>query len=458
LSVVHPSAFQPSQRLKDLDTATPSVWHEFGDLVARHGSIDLGPGLPEWNPPDFVIDAMKKAVDIHHPEWHRNVHTTPLTEALAEIYTKRWHWEERPIDPARHVAISDVGCANLLFCVFQAMLNPGDEVIVIEPACDIYADQIRMAGGIPVYVPLWYNNKSSVDKTDKLDSNTSAFTLDVSKFEAAITNRTKILLLNTPHNPTGKVFTPTELHAIAAIVAKHPAMTIISDEVYEQLIYETSYHTPMAIYNPFQTLTVSSSTKTFSMDAWKVGWALGPAHLIRAVTMAMQTAQNSARNTPKQNAIAACLLQAENPYEDPETGNQFETYYQFLAMHYRQKRNILYECLHTAKMTPIPPQGGMYMLADTRGTDFPYENYRNLVQSTDSCIPNSRSILPRDWALCRWLTEEVGVTPAPTSSAFYHSKDQLDSTAQFLIRFSMAKNDATLAEVQHRLEMYFRLM
>jgi kynurenine--oxoglutarate transaminase/cysteine-S-conjugate beta-lyase/glutamine--phenylpyruvate transaminase len=460
LSVEHPSAFQPSQRLKGLDTAsTPSVWHEFGDLVAKHGSIDLGPGIPEWNPPDFVIQAMKKAVkliDNRFPEFHRKntpvITTNPLKEALASIYTKRWHWEGRPIDPSRHVAVSALGCANLLFCAFQALLNPGDEVIVMEPACDIYANQIRMAGGIPVYVPLRYGKNTST-----LQSITSPFTLDMDEFEAAITDRTKIVLINTPHNPTGKVLTPKELQAIAAIVEKHPTMTIISDEVYDNLTYETSYHTPMAIYNPFQTLTVSSSAKNLSVVGWNVGWALGPAHLIRAVTVVLQWVQNSTRNTPQQDAMAECLLQAENPYEDPETGNQFDTYYQYLATCYNQKRTLLYECLRTAKMTPIPPQGGMYMLADTSGTDFPYENYRQTGQSTDSILNNRSIVMPRDWALCRWLTEEVGVTPMPTSSAFYHSEDQR-GTAQSLVRFSMAKNDDTLSEVQHRLEMYFGLL
>jgi aspartate/methionine/tyrosine aminotransferase len=242
----------------------------------------------------------------------------------------------------------------------------------------------------------------------------------------SVTARTKVLLLNTPHNPTGKMFSRTELEQIAAIAQNHPTLTIISDEVYEHIVFDPVHepHISIATLCPDQTLTLSSAGKTFSATGWKVGWAVGPAHLVKAVTAVQQWVNFSAA-TPNQDAIAHCLRQAELPFtivpqpadDDASSSSStpitFPTYYHYVAAEYRRKRGLLVDALQVAGMTPIVPPGGFFIMADTSGIDFPYES-RYATMVTDAMPKGAPPKMPRDWALSRWLTEEVGVTAITT--------------------------------------------
>lgn len=432
--------FELSHRLDGLDR--PTVWHEFSPLAVDYGAINLGQGFPDWEPPDFAISAMKRAVDPiyqrHANQYARSAAHMPLATVLADIYTKRWKWDPK-IDPETQIA-TGVGTTNVLYCALQGLLNPGDQVILIEPAFDIYSSQVRMAGGVPVYVPL----RPFLGPHDGNTSN-EAFRLDLNELEAAITDKTKVLLINTPHNPTGKMFTATELQNIAKIVRKHPRITIISDEVYEHITFERK-HISIAIYNPEQTLTISSAGKTFSATGWKVGWAVGPKHLVKAVS-AVQQWVNFSVPTPNQDAIAQCLLRAEQPYRDLRAGIQYPSYYQYLSTQYREKRTILASALNAANMTPIIPPGGFFIMAETSSVGFPYHTYQTQETAAMPVKP-----MPRDWALSRWLTEEVGVTAIPPS-AFY-SKENVDLAAN-LLRFAFCKSDETLVEAFTRFGTYF---
>lgn len=293
-----------------------------------------------------------------------------------------------------------------------------------------------MAGGTPIHVPLRPN-------PDGGDSASQVFTLDLNELEAAITPQTKVLLLNTPHNPTGKMFSRTELEGIAEIVQRHPQLTVISDEVYEHIVFdpETEPHISMAsIPGMFdRTLTLSSSGKTFSCTGWKVGWAVGPVALVKAVT-AVQQWVNFSAPTPNQDAIAQALQQARDPY------NGFDTYYAWLADDYKRKRSLLTEALESAGMTPVIPPGGFFIMADTSHIEFP-SSYQEEVTEAMPATP-----MPRDWAMSRWLTQEVGVTAIPPS-AFY-SADTLHLAGN-LLRFAFCKGDDTILEAHRRLEKYF---
>lgn len=253
------SSFVLSSRLEGLDK--PTVWHEFSPLAVKHGAVNLGQGFPDWDPPLFVQESMKQAVDPsagrHANQYARSYAHMPLAQVLAADYSERW---DMTIDPATQIATA-VGCTNALYCALQGMLSAGDEVILLEPAFDIYSSQVRMAGAKPVFVPLRPTG-------DVREGASKVFTLDLNELEAAITENTKVILLNTPHNPTGKMFSRQELQGIAAIVKKHPALTVISDEVYEHIVFdpENEPHISIASLPGMfdQTLTLSSSGKTFS--------------------------------------------------------------------------------------------------------------------------------------------------------------------------------------------------
>jgi kynurenine--oxoglutarate transaminase/cysteine-S-conjugate beta-lyase/glutamine--phenylpyruvate transaminase len=439
ISKITPAAFQLSTRLIGLDK--PTVWHEFSPLANEYKAINLGQGFPDWNPPSFAIQAMNQSIT---PKYNRNANQyarsyahLPLATVIAQDYSERFG---RTIDAATQVATA-VGCTNALYCALHGLLSPGDEAILLEPAFDVYIAQTKMAGGVPKFVPL-RTNPSATTSSSELTSN-AMFTLDFDELERTITDKTRVLLLNTPHNPTGKMFNRDELQKIADIIHRHPQITVISDEVYEHIVFDTdkSPHISIATLPGMfdRTLTLSSSGKTFSATGWKVGWAVGPEHLTRSVTSVQQWVNFSAP-TPNQDAIAQCLEMAKEPYEG------YESYYKWLVEEYRRKRGLLCNALKSAGMNPIVPDGGFFIMADTSSISFP-ESY--LEEKTEA-MPSDP--MPRDWAMSRWLTKEVGVTAIPPS-AFYEEKNL--GLAKNLLRFAYCKGDDTIMEAHKRLESYF---
>ena len=301
-----------ASRLDGLDR--PTVWHEFSPLAVEHQSINLGQGFPDWQPPEFCLRALQKSInDNQANQYARSQAHLPLANVLAEEYSERF---DRDVNPATQIATA-TGCTNVLYCALQGLIDKGDEVVLLEPAFDIYSSQVQMAGGTCVYCPL---RPSESDGNDQTASSASrAFQLDLNELEACINSKTKVLILNTPHNPTGKIFSKKELEGISKIVQKHPQLTIISDEVYEHIVFDTTKEPHISIATIpgmwDQTLTISSSGKTFSCTGWKVGWAVGPPHLV-AVVAAVQQWVNFSAVTPTQDAIAQALLQARQPIRD----------------------------------------------------------------------------------------------------------------------------------------------
>lgn len=417
-------------RLDNLDK--PTVWHEFTPLAMEHDSINLGQGFPDWDPPPFVVEAMRRSTD---PSLGRranqyaraNAHL-PLAEVLAEEYANRF---QRDIDPTTQIATA-VGCTNALFCALQGLVGPGDEVLLLEPAFDIYTAQVKMAGGTPVYCPLRPSNDPSGDASQH-------FTLDLDELESHLSDQTKILLLNTPHNPTGKMFSREELEGISKLLQKYPQVVVLSDEVYEHIVFDQPHLSPATIEGlEDKTLTLSSAGKTFSCTGWKVGWAVGPSRLVQAVTAAQQWVNFSAP-TPNQDAIAQALVQAREPYQG------HNTFYDYLAQDYQKKRDVLVKALGSAGMAPIVPPGGFFVMADTSSIEFDYDPSEVTV-----AMPSKEA--PRDWALSRWLTQEVGVTAIPPS-AFYSEPNV--PLAQNLLRFAFCKDTQTILEAGERLQKHF---
>lgn len=291
-----------------------------------------------------------------------------------------------------------VGATETLYATMQSLIDPGDEAVLISPAFDIYSAQVQMAGGVCKYVPLRLVPSATQPGQQE-------WKLDMEELAAVFTDKTKVILLNSPQNPTGKTFSAAEYASIASILAKWPKVVVVSDEVYEHLVYDGKEHTRTAAQPGFwdRTITVSSSGKTFSVTGWKIGWAVGPEHLIKGVVLTNQWVQFSV-STPAQHAIAACLDEADKPY----LGHP--SFYAWLNAAYSAKRAVLMEGLRRAGLQPVAPEGGFFIIADTRNIQVP-DKYMKL---TTKAAP----VMRRDWAFCRFLTEEIKVAAIPPSAFF----------------------------------------
>jgi DNA-binding transcriptional MocR family regulator len=246
----------------------PTVWSEFGALAAslKDRAINLGQGFPNWAPPDFVLEASMAAMSEGSHQYTRTAGHPSLITTLAARYSMHL---ERDINPESEVAIT-IGASQALFLSLQTLLSPGDEVILVEPFFDLYLGQIRLAGGTPVFVPLTPRDDGTWD-------------LDMELLRQKINPKTRAIILNSPHNPSGKVFKRSEMEEMAQLVRENERITVISDEVYKYIV-----HTPTSVDGSEtlgteghihfaklpgmwdRTITVSSAGKTFSVTGWQV--------------------------------------------------------------------------------------------------------------------------------------------------------------------------------------------
>lgn len=414
------SSSRCATRLRGFDV--PTVWHEFTPLAQTSGAVNLGQGFPDWPSPDFVKEALHTALDGNFNQYTRSGGHLRLVNAIAKHYSPLMGLN---LDPLTQITTT-VGATEAIFACTQSLLNPGDEVVVFEPAFDIYSAQVQMAGGVCRFVPL----ELKTDASGKL-----AWTYDQAKLEAAFTPRTRMLLLNTPHNPTGKVFTTAELSAIAATVSRYEDVVVVADEVYENLVFDNHVHVRFATLPGMfdRTITVSSAGKTFSVTGWKVGWTIGPAHLIKPIMLANQWVQFSV-STTLQEAVAQALDQARQPYKG------FPDFYAFLKDFYQTKRDRLAASLTAAGFGVALPEGSFFIVADTSKFKIPTK----YLTETTAAAP----VMTRDWAFCRYLTLDHGVASIPPS-AFYSPETKL--LAQHMARFAFCKTDDSLVEADKRL-------
>ncbi len=369
-----------------------SVFTEMSRLAVAHGAVNLGQGFPDFAGPDFVKEAAVRAIRADLNQYAVSHGTPRLRQAIAERWAGCYG---RPVDPETEVTVAS-GATEVILDAMLALVNPGDEVIVFEPCYDSYVPDVIMAGGTVRFVTLTPPD----------------WRFDPAALAALFTERTKVLLLNTPHNPTGKMFSREELSAIAGLCQEHDVLAI-TDEVYEEIRFDGAEHVPLATLPGMweRTLTVSSTGKTFSMTGWKVGYAVGPAWLNAAVRSVHQFA-TFATSTPFQEAMADAMTVAG------ATG-----YYDTLRREYTERRNVLARALGEAGLPTLPVQGAYFLLADLAALPF-----------------------PDDVSFCRFLTAEIGVAAIPPS-AFYAEPVH----APHLARFCFAKKPETLAAAAERL-------
>jgi kynurenine--oxoglutarate transaminase/cysteine-S-conjugate beta-lyase/glutamine--phenylpyruvate transaminase len=335
------------------------------------------------------------------------LHSSHLSASPAAIYSPHFHLTptpfillllldrysvtlQRPLNWETEVTIG-VGATEVLYSTMQSLIDPGDEAVLITPAFDIYAPQVQMAGGVCKFVSLRLKE--------------GVWGLDMGELRAALSPRTRVLLLNNPQNPSGKIMGREELLAVSALLQDFPQCVVVCDDVYEHMVYDGADFPRMATLPGMweRTLTVSSSGKTFSCTGWKIGWAVGPEALIRGLVLTNQWVQFSV-STPSQAAIAEAMGVAAQPYQG------FPTYYAWLLAEYTRKRDILMAGLKAAGLNPTAPDGGFFIVGDTSNIAFP-EHYMTL---TSKAAP----VMKRDWAFCRFLTQDIKVGAIPPSAFF----------------------------------------
>jgi aspartate/methionine/tyrosine aminotransferase len=375
-----------------ISTFGTSVFTEMSALAVEHQAINLGQGFPDFAGPDFVKEAAARAIRENLNQYAPSHGTPRLRKAIAADWAHRF---KRDVNPNSEVTVT-TGATEALFISMLAFINPGDEVVFFEPFYDAYVPQVIMAGGvikvIRLRAPDWH--------------------FDPEDLRAVFNERTKMLLLNTPHNPTGKVFTRAETEQIAALCREHDVM-VLADEVYDRIVFDDHEHVPISTLDGMweRTLTLNSTGKTFSMTGWKIGYAIGPANFNAAIRTVHQF-NVFATATPFQEAMAIALETAAT-----------NGYYQELADNYALRRDRLRAALADAGLPPLDCQGSYFLLSEIDHLGF-----------------------GTDVDFCRSLVLNQGVAAIPPS-AFY-----LDpATAPLQARFCFAKEFDTIDAAAERL-------
>ncbi|SAL96412.1 hypothetical protein [Absidia glauca] len=409
--------FAPAQRVASFDQ---DVWSIFTPLAAETKAINLGQGFMNFGPPEAVQNAAKEALDRVEANQYSHPRGRPrLRNALAASYSPEFG---RQLDPETNIIVS-AGANNAMFATFAGFLDEGSEVIVMEPFFDQYISNITMNGGKPVYVPLRAPANAA---TQNISS--SEWHLDIDELRSKVTSRTKMIVLNTPHNPIGKVFSEDELRAIGKVAEDHD-LIILTDEVYDRLYYPPLQKFPrIAALDGFweRTLTVGSGGKSFASTGWRVGWLIGPEHLIK-YALAAQTRVVFSVNSPCQEAIAAGL---EVSLTEPLFQDQVDNYL--------QKRTRLSKVFDDLGLPYTCPQGAYYILVNTAKIRYP----------ADYKFPDILDQRGDDFKMCYWLTKEIGVCSIPPSE--FYTKEHWTLAKDFA-RFAFCKTDDVLDQAVERL-------
>ena len=368
---------------------TESVIREMTRLNAEHGGINLAQGFPNFPAPDLLKDAAKRAIDADINQYAITWGSKSLRDALAKSYADTYGMR---VDPETMLTVT-CGSTEAMVSTLLAIVDPGDEVIVLEPFYENYGPDAAICGARPVFVPL----------------RPPAYTFDRDELRAAFGPRTKAIIVNTPNNPTGRVFTRDELDFIAALCREHDVIAV-TDEIYEHIRY-AGEHIPIATLEGMadRTVTISGASKTFSVTGWRVGWIVAAPALTGGIRKVHDFVTVGAP-APLQEAVAAGLTLGAPYYRD-------------LSAHYRDRRDLLFAALERAGFAPRLPEGAYYILCDVSG-----------LGGAD------------DVAFAGRLVAEVGVAAVPGSSFF--SRPEL---GRGQIRFTFCKTDDLLREAGERL-------
>ncbi len=381
-----------TERLQGFGT---TIFTAMSALAIETQSVNLGQGFPDTDGPVAVSQAAIDAIKAGHNQYPPLPGIEPLRTAVAE---HRLRFRGQRFDPSGEVLIT-AGATEALAAALLSLTGPGDEVVTFEPYYDSYAAGIAMSGAQRRVVTLRGRD----------------FAFDPEELEAAFTPATKLMLLNSPHNPTGKVFSRSELEIIARVCIENDVIAV-TDEVYEHLVFDNAEHIPLATLPGMaeRTITVSSAGKIFSFTGWKIGWACGPAELINAVRTAKQFL-TFVSGAPLQPAVAVGLRLGDDFFDD-------------YAAQMQSKRDRLVDGLDKAGFDVIVPQGTYFVtvditaLGETDGIDF-----------------------------CMSLPQRCGVVAVPTQ-VFYDNPE----TGRRLVRFAFCKRDEVLDEASRRLRQLNR--
>ncbi len=370
---------------------TESVIREMTRLANLHDAINLGQGFPDFPAPSVVKEAAAKAIAEDHNQYPITWGVPAFRRAIAATYTRDYGMV---VDPETEICVT-CGATEAMAATFLGVLDPGDEVVVFEPFYESYGPDSILAGATLRYVTL----------------RAPDWSFDPEELSRAFSSRTRAIVIGSPHNPTGKVFTREELGAIAALCLEHDAIAI-TDEIYEHITYDGVEHIPIATLAGMRerTVTISALSKTYAVTGWRVGWAIASPALMAGIR-ATHDFLTVAAATPLQLAGAAAMELPASYYEDTRR-------------EYAERRGVMMRVLAEAGFSAQTPQGAYYVMADVSSLGF-----------------------DDDVAAARHLVSEVGVAAVPGSSFF--SRPELGS---HLLRFAFPKQLATLEEAGKRLQ------
>ncbi|KAF9942201.1 hypothetical protein BGZ65_007733 [Modicella reniformis] len=394
------------------------VWSIFTPLALECQAVNLGQGFMNFPPPDFVIEAGREALLRNDCNQYSHPMGRPrLRNALAKSYGPLF---ERTLDPNTEIVVT-AGANEGIFSIFAGYLDQGSEVILMEPFFDQYISNITMNGGVPVYCPIRPKGDTSKDMS------ASEWKVDIQELESKITPRSKIIVLNTPHNPIGKIFSREELEEIGALATKYNLL-IISDEVYDRLHFDPKKHERIATLKGLweRTITVGSGGKTFGTTGWRVGWLIGPKALIEPA-LAAHTRVVFCVNSPLQEAIAIGFEQAEG---HGFFGSQVSAY--------EHKRDKLLSVFKELGLPCTIPEGSYFILVNMEKVQVPQ----------DYVFPELLNSRAKDFKTCYWLTKEIGVCAIPPTE--FYSKPNRELAEKFA-RFAFCKTNETLEAAAERL-------
>jgi aspartate/methionine/tyrosine aminotransferase len=380
---------------------TESVIREMTRLANAHGAVNLSQGFPDFPAPAAVKQAACEAIQADINQYAITWGAKPLREAIARDATRH---RADLVDPEAHITVC-CGSTEAMMATMLAIVDPGDEVIVFEPFYENYGPDAILSGATPRYVRL----------REPVASGGADWSFDPDELAAAFSNKTRAIIINTPNNPTGKVFSREELHQIAVLCQQWGALAV-TDEIYEHILYDDAEHVSMASLDGMadRTVTINSVSKTFSVTGWRVGWTIAPADVSGAIRKVHDFLTVGAA-APLQAAAAAALAMPAS-------------YYAGLADTYRAKRDRLMRILTTAGFRCIEPRGAYYIMTDVSAFGF-----------------------PDDVTMARYLVTDVGVASVPGSS-FY--RDPLGGRSQ--LRFCFCKKEETLTAAEDRLLAWAR--
>lgn len=368
-----------------------SVIREMTRIALAHGAINLAQGFPDFPAPDFIKNAAIKAIEAEFNQYSITWGAKSLRNAISHKMKACYGMD---VDPEREITVCCGSTEGMMTSVL-ATVNPGEEVIIFEPFYENYGPDAILSGAVPRYVNL----------------HPPSYCFDENELRKAFNSNTKAIIINTPNNPTGKVFSRDELQIIARLCIEHDVIAI-TDEIYEHIIYDGLEHIPLATIDGMRdrTVTVNGISKTFSVTGWRIGYVIAPPDITGAIRKVHDFLTVGAA-APLQEAAAAAIM-SQNEY------------YMGLSAFYLQRRDYLFNALQNTGFTCLKPSGAYYIMAGIEKFGF-----------------------DDDTEFARYLTKDIGVAVVPAGS-FYHGKPAAGKT---MVRFCFCKRMETLEAAVERL-------